>query len=330
VRFDITKNHFKIVTKKFDVLVAGELNVDLILNGLDQFPETGKEVLAKKMLLTLGSSSAIFASNLAVLGSRVAFCGKIGIDSFGNKILEDLSSKNVDTSYITTSAVYDTGITVCLSFDEDRANVTYPGAMVELTADDITDNMLRAAKHLHVSSIFLQPGLKETISSVFERAHLIGLTTSLDPQWDPEEKWHVDWKKILPNTDIFLPNIEEIKAITKQSNAEDCISSIKKFSNNIVIKNGKKGGIIWDGKKTFIQPAFINYNVADAIGAGDSFNAGFIHSFVQQKPLQQCAEFGALCGAINTTKGGGTTAFSDLGIVKKIAQEKFNYHIDDA
>ena len=59
-------------------MVAGELNVDLILNGLNRFPETAI-VFAKKMLLTLGSNSAIFAGNLAVLGSRVAFCGKIGM-----------------------------------------------------------------------------------------------------------------------------------------------------------------------------------------------------------------------------------------------------------
>ncbi len=318
------------MVKRFDVLVAGELNVDLILNQLEQFPETGKEVLAKKMLLTLGSSSAIFASNLAVLGSRVAFCGKIGNDSFGKKILDDLALKTVDTSYISTSSRYDTGITVCLNFDEDRANVTYPGAMIELSADDITDNMLHNAKHLHVSSIFLQPALKESIVALFERAHSLGLTTSLDPQWDPTEKWDADWKKLLPYTDIFLPNVEEIKAITKQSNAEDCVNSIKEFSNTIVIKKGKNGAVLWNGKEIFFQPAFINNNVADAIGAGDSFNAGFIHRFVMKKSLQQCAEFGALCGAVNTTESGGTAAFSDYDSIKKIAREKFNYHIHDA
>ena len=72
--------------KKTDVLVVGELNVDLILDRLEKFPELGKEVIANHMLLTLGSSSAIFASNLSVLGSRVSFCGRVGRDSFADKI----------------------------------------------------------------------------------------------------------------------------------------------------------------------------------------------------------------------------------------------------
>ena len=66
------------MNKQFDVIVVGELNVDLIMNQLHSFPETGKEKLAEKMLLTLGSSSAIFASNLAALGMKVSFVGKIG------------------------------------------------------------------------------------------------------------------------------------------------------------------------------------------------------------------------------------------------------------
>jgi len=73
--------------KKFDVIVVGELNVDLILNSIDSFPEMGKEKIAKNMNLTLGSSSAIFASNLSSLGAQVGFIGKIGNDAFGFFIL---------------------------------------------------------------------------------------------------------------------------------------------------------------------------------------------------------------------------------------------------
>ena len=76
--------------KEFDVTVVGELNVDLILNRIDSFPEMGKEKLAKDMEMILGSSSAIFASNLSSLGAKVAFIGKIGTDSFGDLVLESL------------------------------------------------------------------------------------------------------------------------------------------------------------------------------------------------------------------------------------------------
>ena len=89
--------------KRFDVIVVGELNVDLILNSIDSFPEMGKEKIAKDMTLTLGSSSAIFASNLSSLGAKVAFVGKIGNDAFGNLVKESLQAKKVNTDFLITS-----------------------------------------------------------------------------------------------------------------------------------------------------------------------------------------------------------------------------------
>src|ERR1700755_1221813 len=96
--------------KQFDVLVVGELNIDLILDGLQQFPETGKEILADKMVYTLGSSSAIFASSLSALGTLVNYCGCIGNDDFGKKIIGDLNVKGVSTADIIHSKTAATGI----------------------------------------------------------------------------------------------------------------------------------------------------------------------------------------------------------------------------
>ena len=311
--------------KKFEVLVAGELNIDLILDKLDQFPVIGKEIMAADMIYTLGSSSAIFASNLSTLGVSVNYCGCIGNDSFGDKIINDLAAKNVNTSNIIRSKASGTGITVAFNFNQDRAMVTYPGAMNELKQNDITDDMLTQAQHLHVSSVFLQPALKPGLVDLFKRAKQFGLTTSLDPQWDPAEKWDCDWKNLLPCVDVFLPNVEELKNITQQSSIQDVINAIKEFSNIIVIKNSTEGATVFYKGQIIEQPAFINHDFGDAIGAGDSFNAGFIRQFIQDKSLKQCAELGAICGAINTTQKGGTTAFKDFDTVKKIAKEKFNY-----
>lgn len=311
--------------KKFDVLVAGELNIDLILDKLDQFPVIGKEIMAAEMIYTLGSSSAIFASNLSTLGVSVAYCGCIGTDNFGDKILDDLNAKNVNTQNIIRSKTSGTGITVALNFDQDRAMVTYPGAMNELTALDIPDEMLSQSRHLHVSSVFLQPSLKSGLVDLFKRAKELGMTTSLDPQWDPKEEWDCDWNNLLPLVDVFLPNIEELKNITKKKSQSDAIDSIKNRANIIVVKEGTEGATIFYKDEIFEQPAFINNDFADAIGAGDSFDAGFISSFLQKKSLKECAEFGAVCGAINTTQKGGTTAFIDLNSVKEIASKKFNY-----
>ena len=67
--------------KPYDILAIGELNVDLILNNIDGEPEVGKEKFAGDMILTLGSSTAIFAANAAALGAKVGFVGMIGQDT---------------------------------------------------------------------------------------------------------------------------------------------------------------------------------------------------------------------------------------------------------
>ena len=151
--------------KKFDVIVVGELNVDLILNSIDSFPEMGKEKIAKNMNLTLGSSSAIFASNLSSLGAQVGFIGKIGNDAFGNLVKDSLSAKKVNTDMLITSDKWNTGVTIVLNYEEDRAMVTYPGAMEHLTMNDISEEVISTAKHLHFSSYFLQPGIQKDITN---------------------------------------------------------------------------------------------------------------------------------------------------------------------
>lgn len=308
-----------------DVIVVGELNVDLILNRIDSFPEMGKEKLAEEMTLTLGSSSAIFASNLSSLGSKVSFLGKIGQDSFGDLVISSLENKGVNTELIIRSEELKTGATIVLNYDEDRAMVTHTGAMEALILDDITESKLKNTRHLHFSSYFLQPGMKSTLIDLFKMAKRLGLTTSFDAQWDPEEKWDLDLISMLPSVDVFLPNKQELLNLTQKSTVDEALEYLSPIANTIALKLGNKGSLVFsDNKKSIMEP-FLNTDVIDAIGAGDSFNAGFIHKYIQNFPLNECQEFGNLTGAVSTTAAGGTTAFKDYNTVIKIAKDRFAY-----
>ena len=312
---------------EFDVLVVGELNIDLIFNKIGKFPETGKEVLADQMVLTLGSSSAIFASNLSAMGSKVAFAGMIGQDVFGEFVCKSLEDKKVETRFLLKSAALNTGATVVMNQGEDRAMLTFPGAMTGLTVDDITIEMLSSAGHLHVSSIFLQPGLRQGIVALMKKAKNLGLTTSLDPQWDPAESWELSLEELLPYVDIFLPNMQEFLNLSHSPDLAEGIEKLTKLMNILVVKDGSNGAHLWYQGRLVGQPAFVNADVADCIGAGDSFDAGFIHRFVQGKRFEKCLQFATLMGAINTTAPGGTTAFRDPQAICKIARDRFNQEI---
>ena len=255
----------------------------------------------------------------------VSFIGKIGNDIFGNFCKEQLELKGVDTSMLLVSDDLQTGATVVLNFDADRANITHQGAMKYLGLGDITRDMLSTAKHLHFSSYFLQPGFKDDLFNLFKMAKEARLTTSFDAQWDPREKWEFDYEKILPYVDVFLPNDKELLALTGKKTIEAAIELIKDAANVVVVKLGDKGSAsVCDGKIIF-KAAFLNNNIVDAIGAGDSFNAGLIYKFIQDAPMETCQVFGNLMGAISTIAAGGTTAFTDIKTTLKIAKEKFGY-----
>jgi sugar/nucleoside kinase (ribokinase family) len=313
--------------KEFDVIVVGELNVDLILNELEGFPEVGKEILARQMTLTLGSSAAIFASNISSLGAKVAFIGKIGNDKFGEVVLESLQNNDVDVSMVIQDETTGTGATIILNVEEDRANTTYPGAMDNLTIEDISPGDLGRARHLHFSSFFLQPGMRDGVGKLFRTAQELGLTTSFDMQWDPEEGWDLNIEDILPHVNVFLPNENELLYLSRRDNLDEAISFMNKYADVLVVKRGNKGSMVSYREKIINLPAFLNENVVDAIGAGDSFNAGFISKYIQGKPIPDCQQFGNLTGAVSTTAAGGITAFQDPEKFKKTALDVFGISI---
>jgi sugar/nucleoside kinase (ribokinase family) len=315
-------------SRNIEVLAIGELNVDLILNEIDGFPVVGKEILAGDMNLGLGSSTAIFAANLSSLGAKVGFIGKIGPDSFGDLVRQNLNDKGIDTSFLIIDNSSATGATIVLNYSEDRAMVTFPGAMEKMVLNDINPEILEKARHIHFSSYFLQPGIRKDVPSLFSMAKKMGLTTSLDTQWDPTEKWDFDYKAILPVVDIFMPNEQEILHITGKNDLESALNLLAPYAKHIVIKRGNKGSLLW-GKGVEIKefPPYLNNQVVDAIGAGDSFNAGFIYKFIKGFSLPECADFGNVSGALNTMAAGGTGAFGDRKQIEEVLRTRFNREI---
>lgn len=314
--------------KAYDILALGELNVDLLLNRIGGFPEIGKEIFAKDMTLTLGSSTAIFAANAASLGAKVSFLGMIGKDNFGDLVRSSLDAKKVDTSNLIEVESAATGLTAILNYDNDRANVTYPGAMSLMGLKDISVEAVSNAKHVHISSIFMQAALHRDLLDIVKMIKGTGATISMDVQFDPEEKWDFDYRNILPLVDIFMPNEQELMCITGKDNVKDAVDEIRPYINAAVIKMGTKGSLLLTSDKEKQVKALLNENIVDAIGAGDSFDAGFVAAFVAGHDLEFCQSVGNITGAVNTTSSGGTSAFSSLEAVKETASRCFGQTLD--
>ncbi|UCH62484.1 MAG: carbohydrate kinase family protein [Fidelibacterota bacterium] len=292
---------------EFDAVVVGELNVDLILQDVSSFPEMGTEKIAKDMALTMGSASAILASNLAHLGAKVGFIGKLGQDPFGEIILDTLKDHGVDCGGIQRDETARTGVTVSMTFPSNYAMVTYMGAMESFSLHDIDFSYLSKGRHLHLSSFYLQPGLRPGCAELFRQAKEAHLTTSFDPGWDPQEEWKADIQEVLKLVDVFLPNEQEALNISSSRTVREALDQMDRTCQVVIIKQGEQGAIGRINGETIKIRAFEVESV-DTTGAGDSFNAGFLFEWLRDSEIRQCLKAGNACGALATTKMGGSTA----------------------
>lgn len=285
--------------------MAGEINADLVLGGLATLPELGREILVDSSELVLGSASAICATGLARLGNAVAFAGKVGDDLFGRFCLEDMRQSAIDVRRVILDRKVSTGITVSLSSGSERALVTCLGAIAAFEAREIPDEAFAGTSHLHVAAFFLQTALRPGLPDLFRRARRHGLTTSLDPGHDPEERWQDGLEETLAETDVFFPNEVELGAIAGTADLE---AALGKFgSTSVVAKLGGNGAACLD-RGSLVRVAAPPVPVVDTTGAGDSFDAGFLHAWVRKKPLPTCLRYGVGAGSLSTRGLGGTKA----------------------
>ncbi len=308
----------------FDVTAVGELNLDLILYGLPAELEPERELIADRLALTLGSSSAIFAHNLSVMGSKVGFISRIGTDPLGQIALDRLAEGGVDVSKVRRVAgPTSTGLTVILPRTSFRNILTYPGTMFEMCFEDLALEYLASSKHFHLSSYFLHRALRPRIAELLRRIQESGVTTSLDTNDDPEDLWQKDALEALRYVDVFMPNEREAKKIAREDDFDAAVEKLSGLVPVLAVKLGPKGALVRRGKETFLAPP-VAVEAVDPVGAGDSFDAGFLHRFVRGADLADCAAYGNLAGALSTTRPGGTEAFRDRTHFEKFFRDAQN------
>lgn len=299
-------------SRKFlDVSIAGEINLDLILYGLSEKLPVDREILATGFQMTLGGSSAIVAHNLAALGGRVGFSTRIGRDELGRTALERLAESGVDLSRVVYGeSSTSTGVTILLHHGGPRRILTYAGTMSEMTRADLDFEYLASARHFHLSSLFLQRALAPDLPALFRDLKQAGLTLSLDTNDDPEDRWGGVLDELLDLVDVFLPNADEICRITRHDNVEEALKLLSHRVPCIAAKCGPLGALVQMGDK-LSRIAPLTVTPVDTIGAGDSFDAGFLYAYLRGLNPIECAAAGNVTGALSTLRPGGTEAFRD-------------------
>jgi len=291
-----------------DIVVVGDLNVDLVLTGLEALPAYRELRRAKGMRFALGGSSGIFACNAARLGARVGFVGKVGDDELGDFLRRRLEASGVDVSHLEVDRSGVTGICVSMSFPEEYAMMSYPGVRDTFRAEDVDLDYVRTARHLHLSGYYLLPAMQAGAPGLFRRAKAAGMSTSLDPDHDSSGVWDGGIRQVLPGVDFFFPNQHEALSIARAPDLDSAVERLRGLAGMTLIKRGADGVLAATPDRTLSAPAFAITPI-DTTGAGDSFNAGFLFQHLKGAPLEECIRWGNACGALSTQALGGTEGF---------------------
>jgi sugar/nucleoside kinase (ribokinase family) len=309
--------------REFDLAIAGELNMDLILYGLPLQLETERDVVGDRFVSTLGSSSAIVAHNAAALGLRVRFATLIGDDNFGRTALGRLEQAGVDVTDAIIDPTQQTGVTILLPHGPVRHCLSFLGSIAKLQAKQLNWRHLAEAQHFHLSSLYLQHGLHDGIIELLQYIKSAGVTVSLDTNDDPENVWGSPLTEVLPYVDVLMPSEGELCRMAGNLGLEAAIGVFAERVDTIVVKRGRRGcrvchhGEVRDYAGIAVDPV-------DTIGAGDSFDAGFVYAYVKGYSLEICAHAGNIAGALSTQSTGGTEAFRD-GMMRQSFLREHNF-----
>jgi sugar/nucleoside kinase (ribokinase family) len=200
---------------------------------------------------------------------------------------------------------------VILHHPEWRNILTYSGTIAELAWNDLDLDYLADSRHFHFSSYYLQKGLQPRVAELFQYLKSKGLTISLDTNDDPDDRWESSLHDLLPYVDVFLPNEREA---CKAAGTEDLEQAIRTLSGRVpllVVKLGRKGALAQLGADRFTAAPSQELIPVDSVGAGDSFDAGFLHEYVRGADIAKCLASGNAAGALSTSRPGGTEAFRE-------------------
>lgn len=295
---------------RLDLLVLGDCNPDLVLSDPELVPEFGQvERLVERADLTIGGSAAITACGAVRLGLRTALAAVRGDDLFGRFMAEALSERGVELAGLIVDPQLQTGLTVILAREEDRAILTFPGAIAELRCSMVDLALLAQARHVHVSAFYLQRALPSGLSELLASVKARGGSTSLDPNWDPSGEWDAGLAELFPFVDVLLPNAAEVCAIAGVDDPLDAARQLAEAGPLVVVKMGPRGAVaVRAGQEVVSARAFEDRGVVDAIGAGDSFDAGFLAGWLDGWDLSRVLALGCACGTLSMRAAGGTGA----------------------
>ena len=285
-----------------EVLVVGDLNPDLLVAGDDVVPHFGQKERYASMRMTVGGSAGIAAAGFARLGVSTALAAAVGDDDIGAIVRRALEERGVDATPVQVLPGRATGLSIHFVRGDDRAILTEAGTIADVSVDAALTQLDPPPRHVHLASIYLIPALAERGGELIDAAHAAGATVSVDTNDDPAGRF--DAPGWLTRADLLLPNEAEACALTGRADAGTAADALAAGGALVVVKRGAAGAFATDGSKRW-SAAAPAVETNDAVGAGDSFDAGFIAARLAGRDVSDALALACACGALSTRERGG-------------------------
>jgi ribokinase len=302
------------------LVVFGEFFRDLVFYDLPRLPKLGEEVKTASIARFPGGGLATTAIVAASLGTPTRVITRVGRDALTSPEWQMLVHSGISTKGCEFHPHLPTAITVSASFGGDRMMITHDTVNVKLERllkrSDV-QKQLRSARHIHLACALRPPHLW---TAAIRKLRKQGLTVSADMGWNPDVLESRRLPSLLKELEFVFPNEPEARAMTGEKTVEAAAMKLACWVPVPVIKLGQDGSLtVRDGK--IVRRKSIRVRSVDATGAGDAFDGGFLHGYLEGWPLEECLSAGNICGALATTGAGGSCAIPTQKSLKQLMKK---------
>jgi len=302
------------------LVVFGEFFIDLVFYDLLRVPRMGEEVKTASLARFPGGGLATTALVAAGLGTPTKVITRVGRDALASPAWQKLVQSGISVEGCEFDPHQPTAMTVCAAFDGDRMMITHDTInqkLERLLARGGVLKQIRTAKHVHLACALWPP---ETWVPAIQKLRKLGLTVSADIGWNPEVLESPRLPSLLKEFEFTFPNEPEARAMTGEKTVEAAARKLARWVRVPVVKLGPDGSLaVRKGKMLRVKS--VRVRAVDATGAGDAFNGGFLHGYLAGWPLEECLRAGNVCGALATTRAGGSSAIPTRKKLRDLMKE---------
>jgi ribokinase len=261
--------------------IIGDIGVDLVMGPLSNWPQPGTETIMERSELRAGGSAGNAALAVSYLGGHSRLLSVVGNDDFGTWLRDQL--RGLGASLEVCDAPTTVSVGLVHSWGE-RTFFTTRGHLEKLSYEQVRQRLVPAPDSNSIAllaGVFLTPNLRAQYPRLIAELRSLGYQVALDTNWPPQ-----NWSAAL-RTEVaawigkcqhVLLNELEVASLgdsTDLAVALERLTPLLEPGATLVVKAGAKGAIGVQGGRRVDCPAPA-VPIFDTIGAGDSFNAGYL------------------------------------------------------